>query len=82
MGFSGEPHKLLPLDELVASLVKENIRAKIMAREDELERIFKYSSKVGSEYDAVTEDMIKLLHKTRDEQVVFCEDLIPECFTL
>ena len=40
-----------------------------MAREAELERIFKYSSKVGSEYDAVTEDMIQLLHKTRDEQV-------------
>ena len=53
-----------------------------MAKEDELERIFKYSSKVGSDYDAVTEDMIKLLHKTREEQVVFGEDLILGCFTL
>ena len=53
-----------------------------MAKEDDLERIFKYSSKVGSEYDAVTEDMLELLHKTRDDQVVFGEDLISKCLIL
>ena len=63
-------------------MVEFNIRAKIIAKEEDLERIFKYSSKVGSDYDAVTEDMIKLLHETRDEQVVFGEDLISGCFIL
>ena len=60
---------LLSLEKLAANLVKENIQAKIIAREDEYEKRFKQASKTSSEYDSQTGEMIKLLHKTRDEQV-------------
>ena len=59
----------MALGELVAALVEVNIRAKIMEREDNLEKLFKYASKTSSEYDIKTGEMIELLHKTRDEQV-------------
>ena len=59
----------MSLDELVTVLVEHNIRAKIMAREDNLEKLFKSTSKTISEYDNKTAEMIELLHKTRDEQV-------------
>ena len=41
-----------------------------MAREDNFEKLFKCTSKASSEYDDKTAEMIQLLHKTRDEQVV------------
>ena len=66
----GESHQLLPLDKLVATLVKVDIRAKIMAREDNFEKLFKCTSKASSEYDDKTAEMIQLLHKTRDGQVM------------
>ena len=59
----------MTLDELVAALVEVNIRDKIMEREDNLEKLFKCTSKTISEYDNKTGEMIELLHKTRDEQV-------------
>ena len=40
-----------------------------MEREDNLEKLFKCTSKAISEYDNKTGEMIELLHKTRDEQV-------------
>ena len=40
-----------------------------MEREDNLEKLFKCTSKTISEYDYKTGEMIELLHKTRDEQV-------------
>ena len=59
----------MALDQLVAALVEGGIRAKIMEREDNLEKLFKCTSKTISEYDNMTREMIELLHKTRDEQV-------------
>ena len=59
----------MALGELVAALVEINIRAKIIEREDNLEKLFKCASKASSEYDIETGEMIELLHKTRDEQV-------------
>ena len=59
----------MTLDELVAALVEVNIRDKIMEREDNLEKLFKCTSKTIFEYDNKTGEMIELLHKTRDEQV-------------
>ena len=41
-----------------------------MAREDNFEKLFKCTSKASSEYDDKTAEMIQLLHKTKDEQVV------------
>ena len=57
------------LDQLVAALVESGVTAKIMEREDNLEKLFKCTSKTISEYDNKTAEMIELLHKTRDEQV-------------
>ena len=59
----------MTLDELVAALVEVNIRDKIMEKEDNLEKLFKCTSKTISEYDNKTGEMIELLHKTRDKQV-------------
>ena len=59
----------MALDQLVAALVEIGITAKIMEREDNLEKLFKCTSKAISEYDNKTREMIELLHKTRDEQV-------------
>ena len=67
--FVGESHKLLALDQLVSALVEGNIRDKMMEREDNLEKLFKCTSKTISEYDNKTGEMIELLHKTRDKQV-------------
>ena len=59
----------MTLDQLVAALVEDGIIAKIVEKEDNLEKLFKCSSKTSSEYDNKTAEMIQLLHKTRDEQV-------------
>ena len=59
----------MTLDQLVAALVEGEITAKIMEREDILEKLFKCTSKTISEYDKKPAEMIELLHKTRDEQV-------------
>ena len=58
----------MTLDQLVAALVG-GITARISEREDNLEKLFKCTSKAISEYDNKTGEMIELLHKTRDEQV-------------
>ena len=58
----------MTLYQLVAALVG-GIRAKIMEREDILEKLFKCTSKTISEYEKKTTEMIELLHKARDEQV-------------
>ena len=68
--FLGQQHELMSLEELVAALLKVDIRAKIMTREDILEKLFKSTSKASSDYDVETVEMIELLHKTRDEQVM------------
>ena len=57
------------MEQLVAALVECGIKDKIMEREDNLEKLFKCTSKAVSEYDNKTGEMIELLHKTRDEQV-------------
>ena len=59
----------MTLDQLVAALVEDGIIAKIVEKEDNLEKLFKCTSKSISEYDNKTGEMIELLHKTRDEQV-------------
>ena len=59
----------MTLDQLVTALVG-GITARIMEREDNLEKLFKCASKASSEYDDQTAEMIQLLHNTRDEQVV------------
>ena len=45
-----------------------------MAREDDFGRLFKTSSEVSSDHDAVTTEMVSWLHKSRDEQVIASRD--------
>ena len=59
----------MSLDELVAVLIEVEIRDKIIAKEDNLEKLFKLTSKAISVYDDETVELIKKLHKDRDEQV-------------
>ncbi len=42
-----------------------------MEREDQLEKLFKMTSRIISEFDSETESMIEKLHKKRDEQVMY-----------
>ena len=59
----------MSLNKLVAALIEDDIRAKIIEREDNLEKLFKSASKICAEYDNGTAEMIEQLHKVRDEQV-------------
>lgn len=59
----------MSLDELVAVLIEVEISDKIIAKEDNLEKLFKLTSKAISDYDDETVELIKKLHKDRDEQV-------------
>ena len=60
----------MSLNKLVAALIEDDIRAKIIEREDNLEKLFKSASKKCAEYDNKTAEMIEQLHTTRDEQVM------------
>ena len=42
-----------------------------MEREDQLEKLFKVTSRIISEFDSETESMVEKLHKKRDEQVIY-----------
>ena len=63
----------MSLAELVAALIEDDIRARIMEREDNLEKLFKSASKICAEYDSNTAEMIEQLHTVRDEQVMHIE---------
>ena len=45
------------------------MREAMLEKEQKLAALFKKTSKIMSEYEKQTGEMIKLLHKTRDEQV-------------
>ena len=49
---------------------KDEMKVEAYAREEDLSRMIKYCTKVVSDYEMKTEEMIKLLHNTRDEQVL------------
>ena len=69
LSFTGKDHVLLPLDELLKALRADNSTSKVLEKEDKYEKLFKYTSKMYSEFDNKTTEMVELLHKTRDEQV-------------
>ena len=45
------------------------MREAMLEKEEKLAALFKITSKIMSEYEKETEEMVKQLHKTRDEQV-------------
>ena len=73
MFYLGKPHNLLNLGELVTRLTEDinAMREAMLEKEQKLAALFKKTSKIMSEYEKETGEMIKLLHKTRNEQVYF-----------
>ena len=66
-----KPHNLLNLGELVSILTEDiDVMRKVMLeKEQKLAALFKKTSKIMSEYEKETEEMVKQLHRARDEQV-------------
>jgi hypothetical protein len=67
--FVDKSHDFLSLDEMVSWLVEEDITSKMVAREEQLAKLFKRTSKLNAEYHAETSEMVQLLKKAREEQV-------------
>jgi len=69
--YTGPPHKLVTMNGLVAKLSgkMDEMRSKILKKEDQFQRLMKHMTGVLSDYDNETRDMIETLHRTRDEQV-------------
>ena len=76
MHFLGKPHNLLNFGELVTRLTEDIdvMREAMLEKEQKLAVLFKKTSKIMSEYEKKTEEMVKQLHKARDEQVFFSVD--------
>ena len=66
----------MPLKALVRRLTEDIdvMREALLEKEQKLAALFKKTSKIMSEYEDETEEMVKQLHKARDEQVCdfFC----------
>ena len=50
-------------------LADDDMMVNMLAKEDQLEGLFKLTSKARSVFESKTAEMVELLHKTRDEQV-------------
>ena len=59
------------LNELVERLTEDIdvMREAMLEKEKKLAALFKKTSKIMSEYQRETEEMVKQLHKAKDEQV-------------
>ncbi|XP_067944883.1 uncharacterized protein [Watersipora subatra] len=55
-------------DNLTSALLTGTISAKSSARDEQFEALFKQISKMVSDYDSQTENMLNMIHKKRDEQ--------------
>ena len=73
MFYLGKSHDLLNLGELVTRLTEDIhiMREAMLEKEQKLAALYKKTSRIMSEYEKETGEMIKLLHKTRNEQVYF-----------
>ncbi|XP_067944874.1 uncharacterized protein [Watersipora subatra] len=65
---TGSTHSWLPLDNLASALLTGTISAKSSARDEQFEALFKQISKMVSDYDSQTENMLKMIQRKRDEQ--------------
>ena len=71
MSFPGRSHNLMSLDEL-SELVKDSVeplKQKAEQRLDELSVLMKETTQTLNHWDAETDEMITLIHNTRDEHV-------------
>ena len=69
--YLGKLHHLLNLGELVTRLTEDIdvMREAMLEKEEKLAALFKKTSRIMSEFEKETEEMVKQLHKARDEQV-------------
>ena len=45
------------------------IKTEVNSKEEQLSKLFKYSTKALSDFEKETEEMMQMLHTTRDDQV-------------
>ena len=64
-------HQPVTLNQLVDILKnkRDKLNEEVYSQEEDLSKLIKYSTKVLSEYETKTEEMVLQLHATRDEQV-------------
>ena len=60
----------------------EVMRGAMLEKEQKLAALFKKTSKIMSEYEKETEEMVKQLHRARDEQVFLCVKALSSAFNL
>ncbi|XP_067945001.1 uncharacterized protein [Watersipora subatra] len=66
---TGSSHLLVPLEDLASTLLTGTISAESSAKDNQFEALFKRISKLQAEYDSQTEEMLKLIHRKRDDQI-------------
>ena len=70
MIYVGTNHSSIAVQELAMTLKRDKLKAWLKSREKELESLFHAASQAISNFDVTTEEYLKLLHRTRDEQVL------------
>lgn len=62
---------MLVLEELVKVLKvkKDKVKVAAQAKEEKLSELLKSSTRIFVEFERKTEELLELLHRTRDEQV-------------
>ena len=71
MLYSGSAHKLHEVDALVEQIMTkiELLNAQLSEKEEKLSSLFKITSRIVTDYDGETGEMIQTLHFRRDQQV-------------
>ncbi|XP_067932375.1 peptidoglycan DL-endopeptidase CwlO-like [Watersipora subatra] len=67
----GVEHQVLVLEELVKVLKvkKDKVKVAAQAKEEKLSELLKSSTRIFVEFERKTEELLELLHRTRDEQL-------------
>ena len=68
--YVGTKHSSITVEELAVTLKRNKLKVWLKSREKELESLFNAASQAISNFDVTTEEYLKLLHRTRDEQVL------------
>ena len=68
----GSPHQIVKIDTVFNELKQDftQLRAEVEQRKSELSAIAKESDRFLAQYGEETNEMVKLLNETRDEQVI------------
>jgi len=67
----GKAHQLLPIDDLFEELLKliDQLSAEALGKEKIISTLIKKISVSISNYEEDTKEMVKLVHKTKEQQV-------------